>query len=96
MGPTAGGGATARLLPGEYGGTPCLSRPRPPTGRRQLPVAADIALAVGLLVPDVIGVVAAFLLGIDVSGDWMPFDPGADNSDGDTRSAVPGPTWPYL
>ncbi|WP_369270942.1 DUF6234 family protein [Streptomyces sp. R11] len=55
--------------------------PPPPTGRRQLPVAADIALAVGLLVLDVIGAVAAFLLGIDVSGDWRPFDPGADNSD---------------
>lgn len=55
--------------------------PPPPAGRRQLPVGADIALAVGLLVLDVIGAVAAFLLGIDVSGDWRPFDPGADNSD---------------
>ncbi|MFF5478236.1 DUF6234 family protein [Streptomyces sp. NPDC012935] len=55
--------------------------PPPSTGRRQLPVAADIALAVGLLVLDVLGAVAAFLLGIDVSGDWRPFDPGADNSD---------------
>ncbi|MFE7272889.1 DUF6234 family protein [Streptomyces sp. NPDC057623] len=55
--------------------------PPPPTGRGRLPVAADIALAVGLLVLDAVGVVAAFLLGIDVSGDWRPFDPGADNSD---------------
>ncbi|MFE6621434.1 DUF6234 family protein [Streptomyces sp. NPDC057740] len=55
--------------------------PPPPTGRRHLPVAADIALAVGLLVLDAVGAVAAFLLGIDVSGDWRPFDPGADNSD---------------
>ncbi|MDF3147261.1 DUF6234 family protein, partial [Streptomyces sp. T21Q-yed] len=50
-------------------------------GRRRLPLAGDIALAVGLLVLDVVGVVAACLLGIDVSGDWKPFDPGADNSD---------------
>lgn len=55
--------------------------PPPPTGRRHLPVAADIALAVGLLVLDGVGAVVAFLLGIDVSGDWRPFDPGADNSD---------------
>ncbi|SDO88700.1 hypothetical protein SAMN04487981_11499 [Streptomyces sp. cf386] len=55
--------------------------PPPPGGRRRLPVAGDIALAVGLLVLDVIGAVAAFLLGIDVNGDWKPFDPGADNSD---------------
>ncbi|WDF37974.1 DUF6234 family protein [Streptomyces sp. T12] len=55
--------------------------PPPRTGRRRLPLAGDIALAVGLLVLDVVGVVAACLLGIDVSGDWKPFDPGADNSD---------------
>ncbi|MEU9056971.1 DUF6234 family protein [Streptomyces sp. NPDC048384] len=65
--------------------------PPPPTGRRQLPVAADIALAVGLLVLDVIGAVAAFLAGIDVSGDWRPFDPGADNSD-----VTFGFTWLYV
>ncbi|TXS40223.1 hypothetical protein EAO75_35075 [Streptomyces sp. uw30] len=55
--------------------------PPPPVGRRGLPVAGDIALAVGLLLLDVIGAVVAFLLGIGVSGDWRPFDPGADNSD---------------
>ncbi|KMS69165.1 hypothetical protein ACM01_36235 [Streptomyces viridochromogenes] len=55
--------------------------PPPSGGRRRLPVAADIALAVGLLVLDVVLAVGAFLLGIDVSGDWQPFDPGADNSD---------------
>ncbi|KUL20792.1 DUF6234 family protein [Streptomyces regalis] len=55
--------------------------PAPRTGRRSLPAAGDMALAVGLLVLDVVAVVAAFLLGIDVSGDWEPFDPGADNSD---------------
>ncbi|WP_062724525.1 DUF6234 family protein [Streptomyces caeruleatus] len=55
--------------------------PPPPTGRPHLHIAADIALAVGLLVLDAVGAVAAFLLGIDVSGDWQPFDPGADNSD---------------
>lgn len=55
--------------------------PPPPGRRRRLPVAGDIALAVGLLVLDVLGAVVAFVLGIDVSGDWKPFDPGADNSD---------------
>ncbi|WP_369169271.1 DUF6234 family protein [Streptomyces sp. R28] len=55
--------------------------PPPRTERRWLPVAGDIALAVGLLVLDALGAVAALLLGIDVSGDWKPFDPGADNSD---------------
>ncbi|MCL8014660.1 DUF6234 family protein [Streptomyces sp. AS02] len=55
--------------------------PPPPGGRGRLPVAGDIALAVGLLVLDVLGAVVAFVLGIDVSGDWKPFDPGADNSD---------------
>lgn len=55
--------------------------PPPPTGRRRLPVAADLALALALLVLDAIGAVVAFLLGIDVTGDWRPFDPGADNSD---------------
>ncbi|AZQ34647.1 hypothetical protein EJ357_15135 [Streptomyces cyaneochromogenes] len=55
--------------------------PPPPGGRGQLPVAGDIALAVGLLVLDVLGAVVAFVLGIEVSGDWKPFDPGADNSD---------------
>ncbi|MGW1954670.1 DUF6234 family protein [Streptomyces sp. NPDC001920] len=55
--------------------------PPPRTGRRWLPVAGDIALAAGLLVLDVIGVVVAVLLGVDVSGDWKPFDPGADNSE---------------
>lgn len=54
--------------------------PPPKAGLRWLPVAGDIALAVGLLVLDAIGTVVAFLLGIDYSG-WQPFDPGADNSD---------------
>jgi hypothetical protein len=53
--------------------------PPPRAGRRWLPIAGDIALAVGLLVLDVIGAVVAFLIGIDYSG-WKPFDPGADNS----------------
>ncbi|MFE1287437.1 DUF6234 family protein [Streptomyces sp. NPDC058751] len=54
--------------------------PPPRTGRRWLPLAGDIALAVGLLVLDCIAAVATFLLGIDYSG-WQPFDPAADNSD---------------
>ncbi|KOV97401.1 hypothetical protein ADK65_25945 [Streptomyces sp. NRRL B-1140] len=64
--------------------------PPPGGGRRWLPLAGDIALAVGLLVLDGIGVVAAFLLGIDYSG-WKPFDPGADNSD-----IVLAPNWLYV
>ncbi|MFI2372113.1 DUF6234 family protein [Streptomyces sp. NPDC018833] len=64
--------------------------PPPRTGRRWLPLAGDIALAVGLLVLDVIGAVAAFLLGIDYSG-WKPFDPGADNSD-----ITLTPNWLYV
>ncbi|NUT34995.1 MAG: hypothetical protein HOV79_18210 [Hamadaea sp.] len=55
--------------------------PPPRTERPWLPVVGDIALAVGLLVLDAIGVVVAVVLGIDVHGDWKPFDPGADNSD---------------
>ncbi|MFJ8631309.1 DUF6234 family protein [Streptomyces sp. NPDC093568] len=55
--------------------------PPPPGGRRRLPLAGDIALAVGLLLLDALGTVVALLLGIDVGGDWRPFDPGADNSD---------------
>ncbi|MEU5395918.1 DUF6234 family protein [Streptomyces tibetensis] len=63
----------------------------PPRGRRRwLPLAGDIALAVGLLVLDGIGAVAAFLLGIDYSG-WKPFDPGADNSD-----IALTPNWLYV
>ena len=54
--------------------------PPPHAGRRWLPVAGDIALAVGLLVLDAIATVAAFLIGIDYSG-WKPFDPAADSSD---------------
>ncbi|MFD5520744.1 DUF6234 family protein [Streptomyces sp. NPDC127066] len=54
--------------------------PPPRTGHRWLPLAGDIALAVGLLVLDAIAAVATFLLSIDYSG-WKPFDPGADNSD---------------
>ncbi|RPF33365.1 DUF6234 family protein [Streptomyces sp. TLI_185] len=65
---TAGGGAATGLLPGEY------------CGRRWLPIAGDIALAVGLLVLDAIGTVVALLIGIDYSG-WQSFDPRADNSD---------------
>ncbi|MCE7044950.1 DUF6234 family protein [Streptomyces purpurascens] len=64
--------------------------PPPRTGRRWLPLAGDIALAVGLLVLDGIGAVAAFLLGIDYSG-WKPFDPGADNSD-----IALTPNWLYV
>lgn len=72
------------LAPGPPTGLPQFrgaNVPPPRTARRGLPVAGDIALAVGLLVLDVLGAVAAFLLGVDVSGDWNPFDPGADNSD---------------
>lgn len=64
--------------------------PPPRTGRRWLPVAGDIALAVGLLVLDVIGTVVAFLVGIDYSG-WRPFDPAADNSDINLT-----PNWLYV
>ncbi|MBT2365750.1 hypothetical protein J7E88_10600 [Streptomyces sp. ISL-10] len=64
--------------------------PPPRTGRRWLPVVGDIALAVWLLVLDVIGAVAAFLLGIDYTG-WKPFDPGADNSD-----IALTPNWLYV
>ncbi|MCD9872448.1 DUF6234 family protein [Streptomyces guryensis] len=53
--------------------------PPPRAGRQWLPIAGDIALAVGLLVLDAIGAVVAVLIGIDYSG-WQPFDPGADNS----------------
>ncbi len=55
--------------------------PPPRTERRWLPVAGDIALAAGLLVLDVIGVIVAVLSGVDVSGDWKPFDPGADDTE---------------
>ncbi|MGI5375297.1 DUF6234 family protein [Streptomyces sp. CA-251387] len=54
--------------------------PPPRSGPRWLPLAGDLALAVGLLVLDAIGAVVAFLAGIDYSG-WQPFDPAADNSD---------------
>ncbi|MFI7415493.1 DUF6234 family protein [Streptomyces sp. NPDC049627] len=64
--------------------------PPPPTGRRGLPVAGDIALAVGLLVLDAVGTVVAFLIGIDYSG-WEPFDPAADNSDIDLTA-----NWLYV
>lgn len=64
--------------------------PPPRTGRRWLPLAGDIALAVGLIVLDGIGAVVAFLIGIDYSG-WKPFDPGADNSDVSLT-----PNWLYV
>ncbi|GCB49537.1 DUF6234 family protein [Streptomyces sp. NL15-2K] len=75
-----------RGLPRFHGG----NVPPPPTGRRRLPLAGDIALGAGLLVLDGIGAVAAFLLGIDYSG-WKPFDPGADNSD-----ISLSPNWLYV
>lgn len=63
----------------------------PPRARREwLPVAGDIALAVGLLVLDAVGAVVALLIGIDYSG-WQPFDPGADNSRVDLT-----PNWLYV
>ncbi|MFJ5728418.1 DUF6234 family protein [Streptomyces paradoxus] len=62
----------------------------PPSRRRWLPLAGDIALAAGLLVLDGIGAMAAFLLGIDYSG-WKPFDPGADNS-----GIALAPNWLYV
>ncbi|MFJ8533547.1 hypothetical protein [Streptomyces sp. NPDC093591] len=65
--------------------------PAPRTERRWLPVAGDIALAVGLLVADVVGVVAAFLLGIDVSGDWKPWS-SPSVARGSTPNAPPRPT----
>ncbi|WP_326784286.1 DUF6234 family protein [Streptomyces sp. NBC_00151] len=64
--------------------------PPPRTGHRWLPLAGDIALAVGLLVLDGIAAVATFLLSIDYSG-WKPFDPGADNS-----GISLAPNWLYV
>ncbi|MGW5277667.1 DUF6234 family protein [Streptomyces sp. NPDC004044] len=51
----------------------------PPQRRRGLHPAADIALAIGLLVIDVIAPLIAFVFGLDAAGYQM-FDPAADNS----------------
>ncbi|MER5688427.1 DUF6234 family protein [Streptomyces sp. NPDC002205] len=51
----------------------------PPQQRRWLHPAADIALAVGLLVLDVIAPLIVFVFGLDAAGYQM-FDPAADNS----------------
>ncbi|MGW7469407.1 DUF6234 family protein [Streptomyces xantholiticus] len=50
-----------------------------PQRRRWLHLAADIALAIGLLVVDVITPFIALLFGLDAAGYTM-FDPAADNS----------------
>ncbi|MFJ7073182.1 DUF6234 family protein [Streptomyces sp. NPDC098781] len=81
------------LGPGRPSGLPQFrgaNVPPPRTGRRWLPVAGDIALAVGLLVLDVVGTIVAVLAGIDYSG-WQPFDPAADNSDINLT-----PNWLYV
>lgn len=56
-----------------------VTNPLPPQRRRWLHTAADIALAVGLLVIDVIAPLIAFVFGLDAAGYTM-FDPAADNS----------------
>ncbi|MET8330442.1 DUF6234 family protein [Streptomyces sp. NPDC005181] len=55
------------------------NNPLPPQQRRWLHPAADIALAIGLLVIDVIAPLIAFVFGLDAAGYQM-FDPAADNS----------------
>ncbi len=55
------------------------NNPLLPQRRRWLHPAADIALAIGLLVIDVIAPLIAFLFGLDAAGYKM-FDPAADNS----------------
>nr|WP_168504469.1 DUF6234 family protein [Streptomyces sp. S1D4-11]QIY93164.1 hypothetical protein HEP87_01810 [Streptomyces sp. S1D4-11] len=55
------------------------TNPLPPQRRRWLHTAADIALAIGLLVIDVIAPLIAFVFGLDAAG-YMMFDPAADNS----------------
>ncbi|MFB6707619.1 DUF6234 family protein [Streptomyces sp. NPDC056333] len=56
-----------------------VNHPQRPRRRRWLHPAADIALAVGLLVIDVIAPLIVFVFGLDAAGYQM-FDPAADNS----------------
>ncbi|WP_392756660.1 DUF6234 family protein [Streptomyces sp. LN590] len=56
-----------------------VNHPLPPQRRKWLHPAADIALAIGLLVIDVIAPLIAFVFGLDAAGYQM-FDPAADNS----------------
>ncbi|MER5908128.1 DUF6234 family protein [Streptomyces mirabilis] len=56
-----------------------VTNPPPPQRRRWLHTAADIALAIGLLVIDVVAPLIAFVFGLDAAGYTM-FDPAADNS----------------
>ncbi|MFJ2172136.1 DUF6234 family protein [Streptomyces sp. NPDC087851] len=61
--------------PRSAGGT----HPLPPRRRRWPHTVADIALAIGLLVIDVIAALVAFVFGLDAAGYAM-FDPAADNA----------------
>ncbi|QDN95152.1 hypothetical protein FNV62_01005 [Streptomyces sp. RLB3-17] len=56
-----------------------MTNPLQPQRREWLHTAADIALAIGLLVIDVIAPLIAFVFGLDAAG-YMMFDPAADNS----------------
>ncbi|MFE2972732.1 DUF6234 family protein [Streptomyces sp. NPDC059340] len=56
-----------------------VTNPLPPQRGRWLHTAADIALAIGLLVIDVIAPLIAFAFGLDAAG-YMMFDPAVDNS----------------
>lgn len=58
---------------------PEVNDPLPAQRRRWLHPAADIALAVGLLVIDVIAPLIVFVFGLDAAGYQM-FDPAAENS----------------